>query len=233
MEETKSVMIEPGLGEPDNLIFAGLRAVVSKVEELMSCEDSDTLYRRAVEFCRNELGLERCAIYIEEDGYLRGTYGTDLQGHTTDERKNKMPLDTVWSGTTWEKWIERLQLLRPQDRRWVMAETEYRNWESGKSVPVGTGWVAFTLIQAPGGGFAVLFNDTAITHAPFDETRQEIVAIFCSLLGSITKRRAPRHVYEEVAERIKSDIRNLVYTDKIPGERDLAKKYEVDRKSVV
>ncbi len=219
------------LPEPQSTVFAGLREVATVVDELMAYKDKDVLYRRAVEFCRDHLGLERCAIYVLEDNCLCGTFGTNREGQTTDERGHRLPLTAFWSENTWGTWIKRMRYLRPQDRHWVMAEVDHREWTGNKAVTIGKGWVAVTPIHAPGGGFAVLFNDAAISGAAFDETKQEIVAIFCSLLGSIAKSRPPRHLYEEVAETIKEDVMSQVYKEKIPGERALAKKYNINFKT--
>ncbi len=231
--ETAHPTAEVPAPEPQNPIFNGLRAVVAKVDELMSCENTDTLYRRAVEFCREELGLERCAIYVEKDSYLQGTYGTDRHGRTVGEHAHRLPLGTAMhAGYTWEAWRERLRVLRPQDRHWVVSEVEHCEWDGEKIVTIGKGWVAVTLVQTPGGEFAVLFNDTAISGAPFDEAKQEIVAIFCSLLGSIRKGRPPQHLYQKIAEKIRSDILSNRYTDKIPGERELAQEYTANIKTI-
>ena len=219
-------------GQSQGGILTGLRAVVGAVDDLMSCEDMDTLYRRAVEFCRHELGLERCAIFVERDGCLCGTYGTDRHGRTTDEHGNRIPLTVVWDGSSWSTWKARLRTHRPQDRRWVRENEDLTEWDGENVITIGTGWVAFTLLQSPDGGLAVMFNDTAITGAPFDETKQEIVSIFCSLLGSITRRRKPRHIYDDIARKLRHDVMNHVYSDKIPGERELARKYAVNFKTI-
>jgi hypothetical protein len=44
--------------------------------------------RRAVELTRDRIGLERVAIFLEDETgkYLCGTWGTGLAGETTDER---------------------------------------------------------------------------------------------------------------------------------------------------
>ncbi|MEO8397007.1 MAG: GAF domain-containing protein, partial [Chloroflexota bacterium] len=63
----------------------GLRKVLVLTYELISCSDIDDLWRRAVEMAREVLNVERCAIFIDRDSFMYGTYGTNLQGETTDE----------------------------------------------------------------------------------------------------------------------------------------------------
>ncbi|HOX50616.1 MAG TPA: GAF domain-containing protein [Fibrobacteria bacterium] len=66
-----------------------LVAVLSAAEELVGAPDVDTLLRRTVEIARDTIGLERVSIYLEDDSgrLMRGTWGTDLAGTTTDERE--------------------------------------------------------------------------------------------------------------------------------------------------
>ena len=48
-----------------------------------------------------------------------------------------------------------------------------------------SGWIAATPIRSRRQNIGMLYNDTAITHAPLDKTQQEVVAVYCSLLGSL------------------------------------------------
>jgi hypothetical protein len=44
--------------------------------------------------------------------------------------------------------------------------------EGGKSCTVGRGWDAYTIIQGGGSPPGIMFNDTAISRASFDESKQ-------------------------------------------------------------
>ncbi|MEO8178831.1 MAG: hypothetical protein ABI895_08365 [Deltaproteobacteria bacterium] len=63
-------------------------AVLRASDELERHRDETTLLRRAVEPARAELGLERTAIFLSGRSLdlLQGTWGTGLNGQTTDER---------------------------------------------------------------------------------------------------------------------------------------------------
>src|SRR5689334_3412647 len=77
-------------------MVSGLRAVVSAADEFTYAPNVDSVYRQAVEFAREKLGVERCGISLPEGDYLRGTYGTNLRGETTDERTIQFVPNQQW-----------------------------------------------------------------------------------------------------------------------------------------
>ena len=184
----------------ERAVTAGLRAVLGAADELMACADVDSLFRRAVELARERLGLDRCAIFVEDDGYMRGTYGTNRHGQTTAEHASRFSIAQDW----WENLRARLAVVRPQDPRWVITEGPHTEWDGEKSVQIGEGWVAATLIQSSRGRIGVLFNDAAITGAAVHEVQQEIVAVYCTLLGRIIERRQAEEALRESQERLKA-----------------------------
>jgi PAS domain S-box-containing protein len=166
--------------QQQSAMTASLRAVLEAADELIACPDLDSLYRRAVELARDKLGLERCGILLREGDQLRGTYGTDRHGYTTDEHGLQGPHATVW--------MEEPSLLE-QGSRWIVNETPQIEWDGEKFVQIGHGWVAATPIRSARSLIGVLFNDTAISGAALDPTKQEGVSVFCSLLGNIAERK--------------------------------------------
>lgn len=65
---------------------AWLTALVA-FDELQSYREADTLLRRSVELLRSAICLERAALFLlTNEGTLYGTFGTGLEGETTDER---------------------------------------------------------------------------------------------------------------------------------------------------
>ena len=162
----------------------GLRAVVAAADELIACADMDTLYRRAVELAKEKLGLERCSIYLQDGDWLCGTYGTNCRGQTTDERDYRY--STMPPGVQ-----KRLASLGPRGRPWTTKEVPYSEWDGKEFRHVGQGWTAVTPIQSRRGSdrVGVFFNDTAITGASLDETKQYVLAVYCSLLANIVERK--------------------------------------------
>lgn len=164
------------------LISDGLRRVVSISDELISSPDVDTLFKISVEFARNKLGIERCAIFVQEkNGYMVGTYGTDRYGHTTDEHAQRFPQD--------ETWQKRCRMIGPGDRQWFVVNEPYLEWTGKEARQIGRGWIVVTPIQSAKRAIGVFVNDAAISGSELDYMKQDILAVFSSLLGNITERK--------------------------------------------
>ena len=87
--------LESSGGTPDGNTRQVLgRDVLMKIaDELIVCNDIDSICRRAVELAREHLGLDRCGIALAEpDGFLRGTYGVDDRGRVISESSNRYQL---------------------------------------------------------------------------------------------------------------------------------------------
>ena len=168
--------------EARQALTEGLRAVLQLADELIACPSEDALYLRAVELAREHLGLERCGIMVQDGDVVRGTYGTNLRGETTAEHQHRVPLDATWQ--------DRLRVRGPRDQRWVVAEEPYRVWDGATVVEQGRGWIGITPIQSSRqGAIGVFCNDTAISGAPPDPIRQDVLAVYCSLLGNMVARK--------------------------------------------
>ncbi|NJM40464.1 MAG: GAF domain-containing sensor histidine kinase [Anaerolineae bacterium] len=173
--------------QKQQLVAASLRGVLNCASEMLACETEDQLWKKAVEMAREQLGIERCAIFVRdmESGDLVGTYGTDLQRRTTDERKLRFaPIDPIWQMA--------LPTLRTPSQ-WV-ANHETRLFEmSADGIThreIGVGWMVLTPISARDNvPFALMSNDCAITQRLLDNERQDLLAVFCSLLGNILERK--------------------------------------------
>jgi signal transduction histidine kinase len=119
-------------------------------------------------------------IRLEAD--MAGTYGTDMDGQTTTEHAHRIPLNDIWR--------ERLRLRETQEQRWTVVEEPYGVWKEGRFQLGGAGWIGITPIQSSmQGAIGVFCNDTAITGAPLDPIKQEVLAVYCSLLGNMVARK--------------------------------------------
>jgi PAS domain S-box-containing protein len=170
-----------------------LHAVVDCTDELIRCEDLDTLYRRAVELAREKLNVERCAIFLLDEAheYMLGTYGTDGKGQTTDEHK-----------VQWEAKRRPEILAGGNQTRIIRQDDLHTYWENGKQIILDKGWVAFTLIHIADDLFGVFCNDNAISHSSPDDTVQETIAIYCSLLGNIIDRKRAEERERDMVHRL-------------------------------
>jgi PAS domain S-box-containing protein len=174
-------------------LMEGLQAVLDMTDELISCRDEEELFRRAVELSRERLGLERCSIWIDCGTSVQGTFGTSMARETTDERAWVLPRDGVWQ--------DRLRQRSPAERHSLIVQEPHSDWDGKTMAVVGEGWIAVTPIQSSGREvIGVLCNDTAITHAPPDDVKQEVVVLFCTLLGNVVARK--RAERERVAAEI-------------------------------
>lgn len=163
------------------LTMRGLRSIVEIADELIACQDMNALLRRAVELARERLGLERVGILRADGDTVRGTFGVDMHGNVTDERAHSIPMDDVWR--------ERFRLREPHEHRWSFSTETLQDWKNGHMRSRGRGWVAVTPIQTASKAVGVLCNDAAITGAPFDPDKQEVVAVYCSMLANIIERK--------------------------------------------
>jgi PAS domain S-box-containing protein len=179
-------------------LTVGLRAVVEAAEELLACPDLDTVCRRAVELARQRLGVERCGLYLADGDHMCGTYGTDRQGRTTDERWVKYPFSTN------ERDYLRSQVSKPA--RWMVKETPHANITAESWTQFGRGWVATTPIVSLERPVGLLYNDTAITHAPLDEVTQEVLAVYGSVLGSIIDSRRARDELSRARDELEARV---------------------------
>ena len=153
-----------------------LAALTAEVMGSPTPENIDRLLRHAVEFARTALQIERVGIYLldQQNNCMVGTWGTDDQGNTVDE--HGLMFD---SGGIDREVFDRAQA----GLFWTMYEDcPHITQAGGESRVIGQGWVACTPIIGPEGPLGILFNDTAITKAPFDEAKQARAAILCSLL---------------------------------------------------
>jgi AraC-like DNA-binding protein len=133
--------------------------------------------RESVEFARAAIRLERVAIYLVGPGSrsMIGTWGTDTHGQTTDEHDLTFDIDDM---------ARRFFARSARGYAWsIYEDCPLIVHEDGRSRTVGRGWLACTAIQAGGQPVGILYNDTAISHAPVDESKQARAALLCSLLG--------------------------------------------------
>jgi PAS domain S-box-containing protein len=156
-----------------------LRATVEAAKELNQAQDIDTLCRRTVELAREKFDIERCGLYLLDESLksMRGTFGTDDQGHTTDERHAQRGTDEF-----------SYLLLVSEQQLWVVRDAPHVYYDDEGEHKVGAGWTAGTVLRGAARPLAVLFNDRAISGAAVDTTQQEALAVYCSAVGSILER---------------------------------------------
>lgn len=180
-------------------ISVGLQRILEITDELIACEDEETLFRRAVELARSKLGLERCSIIIDAGGEIRGTFGTNLRGETTDERSHRFPRAGLWE--------ERMRLRGVTESRWSVSDETFHEWDGSGMRDAGRGPVAVTPVQSSRHHVIGVFcNDNALSGTPLDPARQEVVAVYCSLLGNIVARKRAEREQLNVVEQQRATL---------------------------
>jgi AraC-like DNA-binding protein len=183
---TRSLVLGGERAEPQTPIDANawqeIIGLLAAVEELVSLRDSDGMLRRAVELARERLGLERVGIYLrdpkEKRQIFRGTWGTGAAGETTDER-----------GLHYECSADDYEVLRHTQQNgelWLYYEHARHFAEAeDQSMVIGEGWLVATPLVSGGELVGVMFNDTALSHAPVDPGKQARAAVFCGLIAGL------------------------------------------------
>ncbi len=191
--------------ERERAIARGLQAVVEAADELLQIDDLDLVYRRAVELAREKLNVERCGISLFDPKrqFLHGTYGTDLQGRTTDERSVMTPA------------MDHPAFSAHGPRHWMRDPVQQGYWDKGAFQFAGEGWVATTVIGSSDEPIGVFSNDTGISHSPIDDVQQEALAVYCSLLGNIIIRKRAEQERERLIDELEAknaELERFTYT---------------------
>lgn len=156
-------------------------AVLAAVNELATHRELNQVLRRAVELCRERLELERVAIFLYDDAgeKLCGTWGTNLDGETTDERHS-------YFAEGFHHREAKAQALAGLSSWLVFTDVPLVSLGAdGEVSVVGSGWNVITPILTRRGVLGIAANDAARTGAAVDEAKQAHLATFCRLLGSI------------------------------------------------
>ncbi len=193
-------------------LLDGLRAVVEIADELIAAPNEAALLQLAVIRARARLGLGRCSIYLAdanlEPGLMRGTWGTDENGGAARE-------DTLFYDTRAEPNADDA---RPNPgERWIVRHNQIRHlWRDGERVELpGRGWIARTLIATRSEVIGLFFHDGVPGDDPHDAVGQELVAVFCSLLGALlesTRTRAHMTAQQKLLETIVENAPVFLYS---------------------
>jgi PAS domain S-box-containing protein len=191
----------PISAEHQTITVDNMRAVVTAANDLTACPDVDTICRLAVELARDRFGAERCAIFIMNNHDLCGTFGVDMRGQTTDERARCFPIS--------ERWTERLDSMDPHGPAWTVDEDVRYEWVGEKAVPVDEGWIGITPIRSAHKLIGIFVNDAAISQGALNPMTQEILAVYCSLLGTVIERKQAEIALAEERNLLRTLIDNL------------------------
>lgn len=170
-------------------LTAGLRAVVEIADDLIGAPNEEELLKRAVEMMYDRVGLKRCSIYLSQpDGngeefssLMRGTFGTDEHGAAIAE--NDLFYNTKSDPNPDD-------ITPAPGERWIVRQDQIRYvWRDGARVELPEpGWLARTPITTRNNIIGLFFHDSAPDDVPHDGVAQQLVVVFCSLLGALLER---------------------------------------------
>jgi AraC-like DNA-binding protein len=167
----------PGTGSE----WREMMALLAAVDDLLKYQETPVMLRRVIELARERIGMERVGLYLRDPKLgrlMRGTFGTDVNGEVTDER-----------GLHHEPTDEEMDALRRAHQGgalWLYYEDmPHLTQERDDTRVVGHGWLGVTPLVTGGEIVGVMYNDTALTHAPVDTAKQMRLALFCGLLANL------------------------------------------------
>jgi hypothetical protein len=164
-----------------------LATIVAATNRISQLDGSNDITRKAVEFARDTLGIERVGLFLVQvtrrQIVLRGTWGTNDRGRTADER--------AIAHSCSEEDFEALRAMHEQGVLWqyhsIGSNASHR--QRVESRFEDRDWVAVTPLVVGPEVVGLMYNDTAISRTPFDWERQTRLALFASLLAGLTRDR--------------------------------------------
>ena len=167
-------------------LTGGLQMVLDATNELLACATQDELWRHAVEMARERLGVDRCAIFLlAEDGLtMQGTFGTDMNGCTTDEHALSFNI----SDSDWASELKEWKTNNTRNYWAIQHDSSTTEWRDGEHRIVGRGWITWTPLRARDGRrMGVFFNDAQRTGAAPNSSLQDTIAIYCAQISIIAE----------------------------------------------
>ena len=174
-------------------LIKGLSAILDSTDELLASVNPDQLWRRGSELAREIVGVDRSSIfeYNAETNELVGTYGTDMNGATIPEHAKRLKLVD-------KPWI-RDAMTQKGEKPWtIQYDTDIYASADGVNPDKAHGWTTFTQISSHAGlPSAMMFCDSARSGRAFDPLSQDLVSVYCTLLGGIVERKRAELRLEE------------------------------------
>ncbi|KPK85618.1 MAG: hypothetical protein AMJ81_03235 [Phycisphaerae bacterium SM23_33] len=175
-----------------------LTALHKVTNELSMAGSFDELCRRAVDLGRSRLGFDRLGVWFrgEEPDTMRGSFGTDGNGRTCDERDERSP---VVPGSSTE------EILKGTSRLAFAPDEPFRN-AAGKLMGRGTRVLASMWDGKRIVGF--ISADNLLTGQPITEPHAELLSLYASALGHLCSRKRAEEALRESKERLQYVIDN-------------------------
>lgn len=168
--------------------------------ELAKMATFDDLCRGVVELGRTRLGFDRMGLWFTQGDNALGSFGTDEQGRTRDERNSIRPIDPD------EPLYEALQgspvpLVLPK----VILRDDLLH-------PVGEGWLVVAFLTDGQSNFGYISVDNLMSRRALQPEDVEILALYGVTIGHLTNRKRAEEALrqrEEAAREFQEHLRTL------------------------
>jgi GAF domain-containing protein len=168
-----------------------LQAVLTLSAAIAGCQTQDEICRMVVEGIRSKMDIDRCGLFLSapDDPRFCGTYGTDMNGHTTNERYY------FWDIRK-ERDIEDLFADIPFKTGFPLGNPDPQPGEEG----ICSNLIA---LRQDGKVFGIISVDNRITHRPVSESQMYHISLLAEVLGNALQIAGTRAELRESIEKAK------------------------------
>lgn len=143
--------------------------------ELSGLTSRDDLCRRAIELGRERLGFDRLGLWLQMDEpeVIHGTFGTDEQGRTRDERGLRLPIHVIPLAA---------QLLDGSAR---VVRRDHATLYGDQGNPVGRGTHVIAGLWEAERFLGFLSADNLLSDRPISEPEAELLGLYAAAIGHL------------------------------------------------
>jgi len=167
--------------------------------ELAASEFPDELCRRAVELARARFGFDRAGIWFvdtENPDVFHGSFGTDMQGRTRDERSIQYAMGT-------DSFVRQITT-----RQLPLGVRDYKGPAGRPLSPDGPGRQVLGAMWDGRNVIGVVFADNLINKRPITDDQTKVLALFALSLGHLCQRKRAEQALRTSEENYRLLIEN-------------------------
>lgn len=189
-----------------------LKSLHEVTGELAITRSFDEFCRRAVELGRSKLGFERLGLWFydpKDSNFFIGSFGTDEQGRTRDERRQRVSSD-----------MSNMALVQ-YGRAYVSTTPDAPLYNEHQET-IGHGWKASAQVWDGQRCIGWLSTDNLFSQRPGNDYDVELLVLYADTLGHLTSARQ----FEEALEAERNLLRTII--DTVPDQifvKDMAGRY--------
>ncbi len=173
-------------------------AVLQLSADVAGCATEDEICRVVVEGIREKMHVDRCGLFLgdPEDPVFHGTYGTDLNGHTTDEH------DHAWNIRA-ERDVEELFASATFKSGFPLGRPESRPGEEDLAS-------TFVALRQSGRVFGIISIDNRMSRRPVTNNQMSHIALLAEVLGNALQVARAREETNRANEELEAFNRAMV-----------------------